>query len=70
MADHLDAPGLTSPMSDPRTDITDVYAFRKPGDSSKSILVLNVNPLAPALAAFFNSEVWGSTNTSSLATRP
>src|SRR6266704_1639519 len=56
MADHLDAPGLTSPMSDPRTDITDVYAFRKPGDSSKSILVLNVNPLALALAAFFNSE--------------
>jgi len=56
VADHLDAPGLTSPMSDPRTDITDVYAFRKPGDSSKSILVLNVNPLAPALAPFFNSE--------------
>src|SRR5437899_6234942 len=56
MADHLAAPGLTSPMSDPRTDITDVYAFRKPGDSSKSILVLNVNPLAPALASFFNSQ--------------
>jgi hypothetical protein len=56
MADHLDAPGLTSPMSDPRTDITDVYAFRKPGDPSKSILVLDVNPLAPALAAFFNSQ--------------
>jgi len=57
MADHLDAPGLSSPMSDPRTDITDVYAFRKPGDeSSKSILVLNVNPLAPSLAPFFNNE--------------
>src|SRR6266700_1557322 len=56
MADHLDAPGLTSPMSDPRTDITDVYAFRKPGDSSKSILVLNVNPLAPALASFFDGD--------------
>src|SRR5947209_588962 len=56
MADHLDAPGLTSPMSDPRTDITDVYAFQKPGDSSKSILVLNVNPLAPTLASFFNSQ--------------
>src|SRR3989449_9885442 len=56
MADDLDAPSLTSPMSDPRTDITDVYAFRKPGDSSKSILILNVNPLAPSLASFFNSE--------------
>src|SRR5260370_13793877 len=44
-------------MGDSRTDITDVYAFRKPGDElHKSILVLNVNPLAPALASFFNSE--------------
>jgi len=56
MADHLNAPGLTSPMSDARTDITDVYAFQKAGDTSKSILVLNVNPLAPTLASFFNSE--------------
>lgn len=68
MADHLDSPGpialtvdnhtanVGPPMGDPRTDITDVYAFLKPGDASRSVLVLNVNPLAPALAASFNSE--------------
>jgi hypothetical protein len=66
MADHLDSPGpialtvnddtanVGSPNGDPRTDITDVYAFLKPGDPTRSILVLNVNPLAPALAPFFN----------------
>jgi hypothetical protein len=67
MADHLDSPGpiaitvddnsasIGPPMGDPKTDITDVYAFLKPGDSSKSILALNVNPLAPALASSFDS---------------
>ncbi len=60
MADHLDAPGLMSPRpldavgpGDPRTDITDVYAFQKPDDEGdeevgKSILILNVNPLTLA----------------------
>jgi len=55
MADHLDAPGLTSPApGGPRTDITDIYAFQKPGDPTKSILILNVNPLAPTLATAFD----------------
>lgn len=56
MADHLDAPGLTSPGDDARLDITDIYAFQKPGDSDKSILMLNVNPLAPTLADSFNED--------------
>src|SRR5216684_2118414 len=68
MADHLDSPGpiaitvgddtanVGPPMGDPKTDITDVYAFLKPGDASKSILVLDVNPLAPLLANAFDSE--------------
>ncbi len=55
MSDHLDAPGLMSPGGDARIDITDVYAFQKPGDPSKSILILNVNPLAPTLANEFDS---------------
>ena len=67
MADHLDAPGLNSPKpGDARTDITDIYAFRKPGDEAggeddegdqepgKSILILNVNPLT--LASEFAHE--------------
>src|SRR5260370_3008495 len=68
MADHLDSPGpivinvgddtanVGSPNGDPRTDITDVFAFLKPGDPNKSILILDVNPLAPLLAGAFNSQ--------------
>jgi hypothetical protein len=56
MADHLDAPGLNSPAGDARVDITDLYAFQKPGDASKSILVLNVNPLAPSHADEFRHQ--------------
>jgi hypothetical protein len=56
MADHLDAPGLMSPNGNAKTDITDIYAFQKPGDPDKSILVLDVNPLAPTLANEFESN--------------
>jgi len=54
MADHLDAPGLMPPGGDPSIDITDVYAFQKPGDASKSIIIMNVNPLT--LSAYFNPD--------------
>jgi hypothetical protein len=54
MADHLDAPGLMPPGGDVRIDFTDVYAFQKPGDSAKSILMMNVNPLA--LGASFRED--------------
>ena len=56
MADHLDAPGLKSPGNDARLDITDIYAFQKPDGASKSILILNVNPLAPTLADSFRPD--------------
>ena len=45
-ADHLDAPGLTPPGGDVRTDITDLYAFR--AANGNTVLVLNVNGLTPA----------------------
>jgi hypothetical protein len=56
MADHLDAPGLMSPDANAKTDITDIYAFQKPGDPDKSILIMNVNPLAPTLANSFENK--------------
>ena len=56
MADHLDAPGLTSPAMDTRVDITDLYAFQKPGDSSRTVLIMNVNPLAPTHANEFRHD--------------
>jgi hypothetical protein len=56
MADHLDAPGLMSPGMDAAIDITDIYAFQRPDNASKSILIMNVNPLAPTLATAFDTE--------------
>ena len=37
-------------------NITDFYAFQKPGDASKTILIMNVNPMPPKLAAAFDPE--------------
>jgi len=48
---HNDAPNL-----DPRTDITDLYIFQNPGDSTKSILILDVNPEAPIHANTFDPQ--------------
>jgi len=48
---HNDSPNL-----DPRTDITDLYVFQKPGNPSKSILILNVNPEAPTRANAFDQQ--------------
>jgi hypothetical protein len=56
MADHLDAPGLTSPAMDARVDITDLYAFQKPGDPGRTVLIFDVNPLAPTLAQEFRAD--------------
>jgi hypothetical protein len=56
MADHLDAPGLTSPAMDTRVDITDHYAFRQPGHSDRTVLIFNVNPLAPTHADEFRHD--------------
>jgi hypothetical protein len=44
-ADHLDAPGLTPPGGDLRTDITDVYTFKR---GANTVLVMNVNGLTKA----------------------
>lgn len=56
MADHLDAPGLKPPNMDASIDICDLFAFQKPDDPNKSILVLDVNPVAPTFSDSFASE--------------
>jgi hypothetical protein len=56
VSDHLDAPGLKSPNMDARVDITDIFAFQNPADPTRSVLVMNVNPLAPTLADSFAPE--------------
>jgi hypothetical protein len=44
MSHHYSGPQLTFPRGDARLDFTDLFAFPKPGDASKSILIMNVHP--------------------------
>jgi len=44
MSHHYSGPDLGFPQGDPRLDFCDLYAFPKPGDAGKSILVMNVHP--------------------------
>jgi hypothetical protein len=41
---HYSGPDFGFPHGDARLDFTDLYAFPKPGDASKSILIMNVHP--------------------------
>jgi hypothetical protein len=67
MSHHYSGPDWGFPKGDARLDLTDLYAFPKPRDSSKSILIMNVhpsvhdyldheNPLGPTTAEPFASE--------------
>jgi hypothetical protein len=49
-ADHLDAPGMTSPGGSGQLDIADVYAFPSPEDRASTTLVMTVNPAAGVLS--------------------
>jgi hypothetical protein len=44
MSHHYSGPDYGFPNGDARLDLTDLYAFPKPGDANKSILVMNVHP--------------------------
>lgn len=48
-ADHLDAPGLTSPEGQMAADINDVYAFEG-SDAGKTVLVMTTHPAAGAIS--------------------
>ena len=67
MSHHYSGPDWGFPRGDPRLDLTDLYAFPKPGDTDKSILIMNAhpsvrdyrdreNPLAPTTAEAFAAE--------------
>src|SRR5262245_12186276 len=59
MSHHASGPNFGFPRGDARLDMTDLYAFPKPGEPAKSILILNVhpsvavNPLGPTTAEPF-----------------
>jgi Domain of unknown function (DUF4331) len=44
MSHHASGPDFGFPRGDARLDMTDLYAFPKPGDPGKSILIFNVHP--------------------------
>src|SRR5258706_1690576 len=44
MSHHYSGPDFSLPHGDARLDFTDLYAFPKPGDPEKSILIVNVHP--------------------------
>jgi Domain of unknown function (DUF4331) len=44
MSHHYSGPDFSFPHGDARLDFTDLYAFQKPADASKSILIMNVHP--------------------------
>jgi hypothetical protein len=46
MSHHYSGPNFGFPQGDARLDFTDLYAFPKPGDAGKSILIMNVHPSA------------------------
>src|SRR5437773_773159 len=46
MSHHYSGPDFSFPQEDARLDFTDLYAFPKPGDTGKSILIMNVHPSA------------------------
>ena len=43
MSHHASGPDFSFPRGDARLNMTDFYAFPKPGDPNKSILILNVH---------------------------
>jgi Domain of unknown function (DUF4331) len=62
MSHHYSGPDYGFPHGDARLDLTDLYAFPKPGDVSKSIRIMNVhpsvgvNPPGPTTAEPFASQ--------------
>src|SRR5512144_1534105 len=62
MSHHYSGPDFGFPHGDARLDFTDLFAFPKPGDASKSILIMDVHPSAsvnppgPATAEPFAPE--------------
>src|SRR6202043_377101 len=46
MSHHYSGPDFSFPHGDARLDFTDLYAFPKPEDPEKSILIMNVHPSA------------------------
>jgi hypothetical protein len=68
MSHHYSGPDYDFPREDARLDLTDLYAFPKPGDAGKSILIMNVHPAEgvnlprgdPSRCRFVGEQNWPS----------
>src|SRR3954471_22297876 len=49
MSNHFTGLSLGPPLGDQRLDLCDLYAFSSPSDPSRTVIILNANPLADAL---------------------
>ena len=56
MAHHASGLGISPTSIDPRSHITDLYVFQKPGDPHKTILVMDINPHSPMTADAVDPE--------------
>src|SRR5215208_4746790 len=56
MAHHVSGLGISPTSMDARSHITDLFAFQKPGDPHKTILILDINPLSPMTADAVDHE--------------
>src|SRR5437016_14673061 len=46
MSHHYSGPDFSFPHGDPRLDLCELFAFPKPGDASKSVVIMDVHPSA------------------------
>ena len=56
MSHHYSGPDFGFPHGDARLDLTDLYAFAKPGEADKSILIMNVHPSAVVIPPGFTTR--------------
>ena len=49
MSNHFTGLSLGPPLGDQRLDLCDLYAFVSPSDPTRTVIILNANPLADAL---------------------
>src|SRR6476620_8086899 len=62
MSHHYSGPDFSFPHGDARVDLSDLFAFPKPGEPGKSILLMNahpsvgINPPGPTTTQAFNPD--------------
>src|SRR5215212_7237583 len=56
MSHHASGLGISPTSMDPRSHITDLVVFQKPGDPDKTILILDINPHSPMIADAVDPE--------------